>query len=144
MRNNKKGFALIELLAVLSFGLLFFYTAITIPTELMLNYKELEQNIVNQNNVLNTINTINIDLAKGSNNILDINDNELSINNSIYDFKSDGTIRINGSTIKLNNIPVSYDIDENILHLQSEDNLLDYKANLKYSSFDIEEALAYE
>lgn len=133
---KKDGFTIIELLIAISIGLIFVYNVIFIPINLIQNYNQWkeEYDIVLS---LEKVNKIILDDIHRSNGIIiEFDKNVLKIGNNNYLFMDDGLAIIkNEKTLKISDVFLSYEIDEDYLHILKDGEIyLSY--NLEFSSFE--------
>lgn len=137
---NKKGFTIVEMLIVISMTSFFAYSAIFLPTLLLMDYKDYRELSDYTTDIININKVVTKDLANLGIDIEEIDEDNLSIGDIIYNFSDSGLYRKNNEiNLKISDKPSGYKIEHyeanKILNIYSED--VDLKFNINNSSFDL-------
>lgn len=138
---GNRGLTTLELIFALTFGLLFIYTAIFIPTELMKSYKEFQKNLDNTLSILSMSKSILNDAPLSDGKIC-LNENDIIIGNSRYMFLDNGVYRRNKNNLELTKNPFEYKLSEDVFEITGNGiskNNVNLKYNTKFSSFPCED-----
>lgn len=130
---NKRGFTVIELVISLSVGLFVFFSAISIPTQLLNNYKNYDV-VLEKNMAINNItNSITKDIYSSNGNVF-IKNTSLVIGDSVYQFSDNGVYKVSeNKKTKLSSRKFNYSIEDGFLIISDNDEI-SLKYNIPFSS----------
>lgn len=137
MNKKRKGFTFLETVISLSFVAMILSMVIYIPTQMVTQYKKLEDKISYTEAVINVYQAFSKDISNEHSPVI-AQEDILKLGDVKYTFSEYGVNRNNSSNLKITKIPVSYfvDNDEMTINIPNEKgNDITLKYNLSFSSF---------